>query len=80
MRSAGATDPATNPAQQPQANAVPGRFRVPRRLPPGNCAATGISDRPVTIVGTRLKRTAVPRLELLEGFLGQTGLILPAPP
>jgi len=45
----------------------------------GNCAATGI-DQLAKLVRTRLKRLQY-RPELLDGFLGQTGLTLqPIPP
>ena len=66
------------PAYAPELNATEGVWsHLKRGL--GNCAATGI-DQLVTLVKTRLKRLQY-HPELLNGFLGQTGLILqPIPP
>ena len=66
------------PAYAPELNATEGVWsHLKRGL--GNCAATGI-DQLVTLVKTRLKRIQY-RPELLDGFLGQTGLVLqPVPP
>ena len=66
------------PAYAPELNATEGVWsHLKRGL--GNCAATGI-DQLVTLVMTWLKRLQY-RAELLDGFLGQTGLTLePVPP
>ena len=66
------------PAYAPELNATEGVWsHLKRGL--GNCAATGI-DQLVALVKTRLKRLQY-RPELLDGFLGQTGLVLqPVPP
>jgi hypothetical protein len=66
------------PAYAPELNATEGVWsHLKRGL--GNCAATGI-DQLVTLVKARLKRLQY-HPELLDGFLGQTGLTLqPAPP
>ncbi len=66
------------PAYAPELNATEGAWsHLKRGL--GNCAATGL-DQLVTLVRARLKRLQY-HPELLEGFLGQTGLILqPVPP
>jgi putative transposase len=66
------------PAYAPELNATEGVWsHLKRGL--GNCAATGI-DQLITMVRTRLKRLQY-RPDLLDGFLGQTGLILqPVPP
>ena len=66
------------PAYAPELNATEGVWsHLKRGL--GNCAATGI-DQLAALVKTRLKRMQY-RPELLDGFLGQTGLILqPIPP
>ena len=66
------------PAYAPELNATEGVWsHLKRGL--GNCAATGI-DQLVTLLKTRLKRIQY-RPELLDGFLGQTGLLLqPVPP
>jgi transposase len=66
------------PAYAPELNATEGVWsHLKRGL--GNSAATGV-DQLLTIVKTRLKRLQY-RPELLEGFLGQTGLVVqPAPP
>lgn len=66
------------PAYAPELNATEGVWsHLKRGL--GNCAATGI-DQLVTLVKTRLKRIQY-HPELLDGFLGQTGLVLqPVPP
>ena len=61
------------PAYAPELNATEGVWsHLKRGL--GNCAATGI-DQLVSLVKTRLKRIQY-RPELLDGFLGQTGLTL----
>ena len=66
------------PAYAPELNATEGVWsHLKRGL--GNCATTGI-DQLASLVKTRLKRLQY-HPELLEGFLGQTGLILqPGPP
>ena len=64
------------PAYAPELNATEGVWSHLKRAL-GNCAATGIDQLPVK---TRLKRVQY-HPELLDGFLGQTGLILqPVPP
>jgi transposase len=66
------------PAYAPELNPTEGVWSHLKRSH-GNCAATGI-DQLVTLVKTRLKRIQH-RPELLDGFLGQTGLVLqPDPP
>ena len=60
-------------AYAPELNAPEGVWsHLKRGL--GNCVATGI-DQLVTLVKTRLKRIPY-HPELLDGFLGQTGLTL----
>jgi DDE superfamily endonuclease len=66
------------PAYAPELNATEGVWSH-LKCGLGNCAATGI-DQLATLVKARLKRLQY-RPDLLEGFLGQTGLILqPVPP
>ena len=66
------------PAYAPELNATEGVWsHLKRGL--GNCAATNI-DQLMAMVKTRLKRLQY-RPDLLDGFLGQTGLVLqPVPP
>ena len=66
------------PAYAPELNATEGAWSCLKRGL-GNCAATGL-DQLVGLVRARLKRLQY-HPDLLEGFLGQTGLILqPVPP
>ena len=66
------------PAYAPELNATEGVWsHLKRGL--GNCAATTIAQL-MAMVKTRLKRLQY-RPDLLDGFLGQTGLVLqPVPP
>lgn len=66
------------PAYAPELNATESVWsHLKRSL--GNCAATNI-DQLIAMVKNRLKRLQY-RPDLLDGFLGQTGLVLqPVPP